>query len=453
MAVTRNCEGTTRRDCLKLGIGGLFGATLAGALQGRAEAASVDAQTVHTPKSGKATNCILIWMDGGPTHFETFDPKPEAPSEYRGELGAIKTKVPGVVFSENMKNLAANLDKFAMIRSIKHNQGNHGAGNHYMMTGAPPRIPVGCGAFVSFHPSMGSVTAYELGKDNGLPPYFSMPNMSRSGGPNFLGAKYAPFVVKDDPNKDNFRVRDVALPRELTEDRFHKRTDLRQLVDKMKRFEEQVAGDPVLGLDEYYRQGHSLITSPEAQKAFDISQETDEVRDRYVRNGFGQRCLLARRLVEAGVPFVTIYDGGWDHHDSIFKRCNDRLPEWDQSVWTLISDLEERGLLDSTLVIAMGEFGRTPKISIIPGRTSAGRDHWANAMSVLMAGGGTPGGTVVGATDRKGFSAVERVLSPENLVSTIYTKLGINPDKVLYTPQGRPSHLVSDPTVIDELMG
>ncbi|QDU79782.1 hypothetical protein Pla110_14960 [Polystyrenella longa] len=448
MAVTRNCEGTTRRDCLKLGIGGLLGGTLTGALQSRAEASPSG-----TAPSGKATNCILIWMDGGPTHFETFDPKPEAPSEYRGDLSAIDTAIPGVQFSENMRNLAQNLDKFSMIRSIRHNQGNHGAGNHYMTTGAPPRIPVGCGAFVSFHPSMGSVAAYELGKDNGLPPYFSMPSMARSGGPNFLGAKYAPFVVGDDPNKDNFRVRDVAIPRELTDDRFHKRTDLRRLVDKMKRFENQVAGDPILGLDEYYKQGYSLVTSPEAQKAFDISKESDEVRDRYVRNGFGQRCLLSRRLVEAGVPFVTVYDGGWDHHSNIFDACNKRLPQWDQTVWTLISDLEERGLLDSTLVIAMGEFGRTPKISTLAGQTTPGRDHWANAMSVLMAGGGTPGGQVVGATDRKGFSAVERVLSPENLVSTIYSKLGIDPDKMYYTPQGRPAHLVSDSTVIDELMG
>lgn len=446
MALNRNCDGTTRRDALKLGIGGLFGGTLAGALRTRAEASESHIEA-------KATSCILIWMDGGPTHFETFDPKPEAPSEYRGEFNAIQTAVSGVNFSEHMTNLASNLDKFAMIRSIKHNQGNHGAGNHYMMTGAPPRIPVGCGAFVSFHPSMGSVAAYELGKENGLPPYFSMPRMSRSGGPNFLGAKFAPFVVADDPNKDNFRVRDVALPKELTEGRFNHRRDLRGLIDKMQRIEEKAAADPVVGLDEYYRQGYSLVTSTQAQEAFDISRESDEMRDRYVRDGFGQRCLLARRLVEGGVPFVTVYDGGWDDHANLFPDLKKRLPRWDQTVNTLINDLDERGMLESTLVIAMGEFGRTPKISTLPTAKLPGRDHWANAMSVLMAGGGTPGGTVVGATDKNGFSAVERVLSPENLVSTIYTKLGINPDKVLYTPQGRPSHLVSDPTVITELMG
>jgi len=400
----------------------------------------------------KANRCILIWMDGGPTHFETFDPKPDAPLEYRGEFSDIETTVPGVAYSEHMVKLAASFDDYAMIRSIRHDQGNHGAGNHYMTTGAPPRIPVGCGAFVSFHPSMGSVVAKELGKDNGLPPYFSMPQMARSGGPSFLGAKYAPFVVADDPNQEKFKVRDVALPRDLTDLRFSSRTDLRAKIDRMVRINDEAAADPLLGFDEYFQQGHNLVTSPDAQKAFDIEQESPEIRDRYGRNGFGQRCLLARRLVEAGVPFVTVYDGGWDHHSNIFGALRKRLPDWDNSVATLIQDLKERGLLETTLVIALGEFGRTPKLSTLAGQSTAGRDHWANAMSVLMAGGGTPGGTVVGATDRKGFSAVDRVLSPENFVSTVYHKLGIDPGKIVYTPEGRPTHLVSDATPISELI-
>jgi hypothetical protein len=278
-----------------------------------------------------------------------------------------------------------------------------------------------------------------------------MPEMSRSGGPNFLGARYAPFVVGDDPSKDSFRVRDVSLPKGLTGDRFSRRTDLRQVVDRMQRLNDEAAADPVTGLDEYFRQGYNLVTSPEAQKAFDISNERDEVREAYVRDGFGQRVLLARRLVEAGVPFVTVYDGGWDDHSEIFIKNRKRLPRWDQTVATLISDLRERGLLDSTLVVALGEFGRTPKISQLADRKTPGRDHWANAMSVLMAGGGTPGGMCVGATDSKGYSAVDRVLSPESFVSTVYTKLGIDPNAILYTPQGRPTHLVSDPTPIEEL--
>ena len=445
--IRRKCDGTSRRDCLKFGLGALLGTGLVDGLRLQAEASTSGAGPKATAK-----RCILIWMDGGPTHFETFDPKPEAPAEFRGEFTHTKTSVPGVLYSEHMTKLAATLDDYAMIRSIRHNQGNHGAGNHYMMTGAPPRIPVGCGAYVSFHPSLGSVAAKELGNSDGLPPYFSLPRMSRSGGPNFLGAKYAPFVVSDDPNRNSFRVRDVALPKQLSESRFDQRTDIRANIDTMLRMNDEAAGDPVAAFDEYFEQGYNLVTSPEAQKAFDIEQESDETRDRYGRNSFGQRCLLARRLVDAGVPFVTVYDGGWDHHRDLFNALRKRLPSWDNSVATLIQDLKERGMLESTLVVALGEFGRTPKISTLSGEKTPGRDHWANAMSVLMAGGGTPGGTVVGATDRKGFSAVDRVLSPENFVSTIYHKLGIDPGKILYTPQGRPTHLVSDPTPIQELI-
>ncbi len=447
MNIGRRCDGITRRDSLQLGLGALLGTGLVDGLRAVGETRPEGSGPVAT-----AQRCILIWMDGGPTHFETFDPKPDAPLEFRGEFSAIDTAVSGVQFSEHMVKLAASLNDFAMIRSIRHDQGNHGAGNHYMMTGAPPRIPVGCGAFVSFHPSLGSVAAKELGRDNGLPPYFSMPEMSRSGGPSFLGAKYAPFVVDDDPNREKFKVRDVALPRDLSDARFGSRTELRARVDRMIRLNDEAAADPVAAFDEYFQQGYSLVTSPEAQKAFDIDQESDETRERYGRNGFGQRCLLARRLVDAGVPFVTVYDGGWDHHSDLFGALRKRLPDWDNTVATLIQDLKERGMLESTLVVALGEFGRTPKLSVLSGQDKAGRDHWANAMSLLMAGGGTPGGTVVGATDRKGFSAVDRVLSPENFVSTIYHKLGIDPGKILYAPQGRPTHLVSDPTPIAELI-
>lgn len=439
-----NCEGVTRRNCLKLGLGTFLGGGLANSLRVRAKAAASDSGGLRA----RAKSCILVWLDGGPTHYETFDPKPLAPAEIRGEFAAISTKLPGVQFSKHLQRLAGIADKYAVIRSIRHNQGNHGAGNHYMMTGAPPRIPVGCGAFVSFHPSLGSVTAYERGNDDGLPAYFSMPRMSRSGGPNFLGAKYAPFVVSDNPNSANFRVRDVALPESLSEARFQSRREIRRFVDRMVRIEDEAAGDPVPSLDEYYRQGFDLVTSTEAQKAFDIHSEPDEVRDKYGRNSFGQRALLARRLVEAGVPFITLYEGGWDHHRDIFKSLNRRLPSFDVTVAALIEDLEERGLLESTLVVVLGEFGRTPKIN-----SRGGRDHWSNAMSVLMAGGGTPGGVIVGATDKRGYSAVERVLSPENFASTVYYKLGIDPNKILYTPQGRPTHLVSDPTPIDELLG
>lgn len=441
MSSHRNCQGITRRDTLQLGLAGLVAGGFSGAL--RAAAA-----TEQSKIRRQATACILIWMDGGPSHYETFDPKPEAPSEFRGEFATVETRIAGIHYSQHMQRLAKIADKTAVIRSIRHDQGNHGAGNHYMMTGAPPRIPVGCGAFVSFHPSMGSAVARECPAPPGLPGYFSMPEMSRSGGPNFLGAQYAPFVVSDDPNSANFRIRDVAIPRGLAEGRFFGRKDLRQKVDRLQRISDEAAADPVRDVDKFYHQGYELVTSKDAQRAFDIHQESENVRARYGRNGFGQRALLARRLVEAGVPFITLYDGGWDHHTKLFDSYNKRMPAWDATVATLIEDLADRGLLDTTLVVALGEFGRTPQIN-----KDAGRDHWANAMSVLFAGGGTPGGQVVGATDNKGFSAIERVLSPENFVSTIYTKLGMDPDKIYYSQEGRPIHLVSDPAPIQELMG
>lgn len=438
-----NCQGVTRRHCLQFGLTAALGAGFSDLMRLKSIAGESNSK-----KDAVAKSCILVWLDGGPTHYETFDPKPLAPTEIRGEFFPIETKLPGVHFSEHMTQLAGMADKLSIIRSIRHNQGNHGAGNHYMMTGAPPRIPVGCGAFVSFHPSLGSVTAHERGHKNGLPAYFSIPSMSRSGGPNFLGAQYAPFVVPDNPNSSNFRVRDVALPRGLETERFDHRKDLRGLVDQLPRIENKASGDPALALDEYYTQSYDLISSPAAQKAFDINQEEGAVRDRYGRTPFGQRALLARRLVEAGVPFITLYEGGWDHHRDLFNTCKKRLPEVDNTVATLISDLDERGLLDETLVIVLGEFGRTPQIN-----KDAGRDHWSNAMSVLMAGAQIPGGTIVGATDRQGYSAVDRVLSPENFASTVYLKLGIDPGQILYTPLGRPTHLVSDPTPIAELMG
>ncbi len=441
MGTHTNCLGFTRRDCLRLGLSGLVAGGLAGALR-----AKDNAEVAPLRRSAKA--CILIWMDGGPSHYETFDPKPHAPVEIRGQFDTIATKIPGVHFSQHMQRLAACADKFAVIRSIRHDQGNHGAGNHYMMTGAPPRIPVGCGAFVSFHPSLGSAVARELGAPPGIPPYFSLPSMTRSGGPNFLGAQYAPFVVADDPNSDSFRIRDVAIPRGLQENRFLGRKDLRAAVDRLPRITDDAAADPVRDVDKFYEQSYQLVTSKEAQQAFEIQREPDEVRSRYGRNGFGQRALLARRLVEAGVPFITLSDGGWDHHTDLFNAYNKRMPSWDATVATLIEDLAERDLLETTMVIALGEFGRTPQIN-----KDAGRDHWANAMSVLFAGGGTPGGQVIGSTDAKGYAAVDRVLSPENFVSTIYSKLGMNPDKMYYTHEGRPVHLVSDATCISELMG
>jgi hypothetical protein len=424
-------------------LGTFMGGGLANALQLRAVAG-----TAAKP----ATSCILFWLDGGPSHLETFDPKPNAPTEIRGEFQAIQTKVPGMFFSENMTRLAAIADKLSIIRSVKHNQNNHGAGNHYMTTGSPTRIPVSCGAFVSFHPSMGSVVSSQRGAENGLPPYFSLPSATRSGGPNFLGARHAPFVVGDDPNQKSFRVRDVTTPQGLDEQRALRRRKTRDDLDSLLRFQDRATADPVLGADENYQQALSLVTSATAQRAFEIQQEPEKVRDAYGRNALGQRALLSRRLVEAGVPFVTINSGGWDHHSNIFSAFKKQGRELESVVATLIEDLDERGMLDTTLVLVMGEFGRTPKISTLPSASTPGRDHWSSGISILAAGCGTPPGQVIGATDKNGYSAIENVYGPENLVSSVYLKLGIDPNTILYNRVGRPTHLVSDARPIKELM-
>ena len=443
MSVYSNCEGISRRDSLSLGLGALLGGGFVGALRAR--------QNPGQP-STPPTSCILFWLDGGPSHIETFDPKPDAPAEIRGEFKPIATRVPGMFFSENMTRLAAISNKLTIVRSVRHDQNNHGAGNHYMMTGAPTRIPVSCGAFVSFHPSMGSVTSAERGAPGGLPAYFSIPSMTRSGGPNFLGSRHAPFVVSDDPNQSVFSVRDVTIPRELNDSRVTGRRELRTRLDQLMRFQERAAGDPVRGMDENYTQAVSLMRSAVAQRAFEVHREPDRVRDAFGRNSLGQRALLARRLVEAGVPFVTINDGGWDHHSNIFPAFKKQGQALESVVATLIEDLDQRGMLDTTLVLVMGEFGRTPKISTLPGSTTPGRDHWSSAISILVAGCGTPRGQVVGATDRNGYAAVEKIYGPENLVASVYTKLGIDPNKILYGANGRPAHIVSDPRNIAELM-
>lgn len=432
-----------RRDFLKLGLtaaGGGMGFT--DLLRARAMAAQAPQPSIARP-----VNCILVWLDGGPSHYEMFDPKPDAPSEIRGQFGTIRTSVPGVHFSECVPHLAKAADKFSVVRSITHKDPNHGGGNHYMMTGAPTPVPVGCGAFVTFHPSFGSVVSYKRGVKNGLPAYMSMPSITRSGGPNFLGAEHAPFVAGGDPNAKGFKVRDVVLPSEITDARGLARRDLRHSLDRMKRLNDAVAEDPAVSFDTFYGQAVDLIASKPAQEAFDISLEDDKTRDLYGRNDLGQRMLLARRLVEVGVPFVTVNYGGWDHHRDLFKTCKGEfMQKFDQGMAGLITDLDRRGLLESTLIVALGEFGRTPKIN-----KDSGRDHWPGAMNILFAGAGVPRGGIVGATDPKGYYASDNIYSPEDFAVTLYNKLGIDPHQVLNTGSGRPVQLINGGRPIREL--
>ncbi|MBL9176944.1 MAG: DUF1501 domain-containing protein [Verrucomicrobiaceae bacterium] len=438
--ITHNCAGHQRRDFLKLGLaaaGGGLGFT--DLLRAKALAAPAP-----QPSTGRPVNCILVWLDGGPSHYEMFDPKPDAPSDIRGQFKPIKTSVPGVHFSECVPNLAKVADKFTVLRSLTHKDPNHGGGNHYMMTGSPTPVPVGCGAFVTFHPSFGSVVSYTRGTQNGLPGYMTMPGITRSGGPNFLGAEHAPFVCGGNPNDKGFKVRDVVLPPDA---RGLSRRDLRASLDRMKRINNALAEDPAVSFDTFYGKAVELITSKPAQEAFDINLEDEKTRDLYGRNDLGQRLLLARRLVGVGVPFVTVNYGGWDHHRDLFKTCKGEfMQKFDQGMAALITDLDRCGLLESTLVVALGEFGRTPKIN-----KDSGRDHWPGAMNILFAGAGVPRGGIVGATDPKGYYASDSIYSPEDFACTLYTKLGIDPHRILHTNTGRPLQLINGGSPIREL--
>lgn len=439
-----NCVGLGRRDFIQLGLRGAFGLGMCDLLRLQAKAGGAS----PAPSAKRQDiNCILVWMDGGPSHYESFDPKPDAPSEIRGEFKPIATKIPGIQFSECVPKLAGVADKCTILRSITHKDPNHGGGNHFMMTGAPTPVPVACGAFVTFHPSYGSTVSYHRGVRSGLPAYMALPQVSRSGGPNFLGGQHAPFVIGGNPDSKGFQVRDVVLPSEISESRGDNRQALRKSLDRLVRIADKAAEDPTVTFDKYYEQGIDMVASPRAQAAFDISKEPEKLREKYGRNDFAQRLLLARRLVEVGVSFVTVYYGGWDHHEGIFKTLKgDFMKKFDQGLAALIEDLDERGLMENTMVIALGEFGRTPKVN-----ERGGRDHWPHAMSILTAGAGIPRGQIIGATDVKGYNASEKVYSPQDFAASLYTKMGINPQEVLYTNTGRPVQLVNGGKPIKEL--
>src|SRR5215207_1893977 len=317
MAVHRNCAGMLRRDFLQIGLHGALGLGLCDLLRLKSHAAKT---APGLSAAGRNVNCIMIWLDGGPSHYESFDPKPDAPVEIRGQFKAIPTPVPGVHFSECVPQLAKCFDKYTVVRSICHKDPNHGGGNHYMMTGAPTPVPVGCGAFVTFHPSFGSVVSHERGVRSGLPAYMAMPDNTRSGGPNFLGGQHAAFTIGGYPNSPSFEVSDVVLPKEIAEGRAKSRRELRASLDRMQRFNDRLVEDPAVVFDEFYEQGFDLVSSPKAQAAFDINKEDEKVRERYGRNDMGQRMLLARRLVEVGVSWVTINWGGWDDHTKLFEN-------------------------------------------------------------------------------------------------------------------------------------
>jgi hypothetical protein len=430
------CPGSplNRREFLRVGVLSGLGLTLGDYF--RLQTAWGD-PAVADPAS-KADSVIFIFMAGGMSHIETFDPKPYAPLEYRGEIGGVETNT-GDMFGGQFGNLAKVADKMTVIRSMTHGEAAHERGTHNMLTGYRPSPAV-------TYPSIGAVIAHEYGPRNDLPGYITIPNANDPFlGPGYLSAAYGPFSVGGEPQADGFQVKDLSLPSGVDADRMERRKTLLSAVDH--HFSELEAGDLLSAMDSYYQRAYALISSQAAREAFNIAAEPDEIRNEYGRHNFGQRLLLSRRLVEAGARFVTVLDGGWDHHDKIRDAMRNQLPSVDQGLATLIRDLDRRGLLQRTLVVMVTEFGRTAKIN-----QTGGRDHWPKVFSVALAGGGVKGGTIYGQSDPRGAEPARDPVSPEDLATTIYNQLGINAERELMSPGNRPLEIVKDGSVLYDIL-
>ena len=432
------CPGNplNRRGFLTVGAVGGLGLTLPTFFQLQQAQAE---QKFYESKEGKAKSVIYIFMPGGMAHQETFDPKPYAPVEYRGPFGSIDTNIAGVRVNENLPQIAKIADKITICRSMTHGEAAHERGTHNMFTGYRPSPALA-------YPSFGSVVSHEFGPRADLPPYVCIPNVPNIyAGTGYLSSSYSGFSLGDDPTRNNFKVRDLERPGDVNDARFSKRRKLLDIVND--HFRKVEGSDELDAVDSNYQRAYALISSPKAREAFDIGKEKPEVRDEYGRNQAGARMLLARRLVEAGVRFVTLTYGSWDLHQNIAAGFKRQVPMFDQAFAALIRDLDRRNLLDSTLVCVASEFGRTPKIN-----ATAGRDHWPKVFSIVMAGGGIKRGTVYGSSDATASEPQDDPLTVEDWATTMYQCLGITADKELMAPGGRPVEIVNGGQVIRELL-
>jgi hypothetical protein len=384
-----------------------------------------------------AKNIIHIYLPGGISHQESFDPKPYAPSEYRGPLGTVQTNVDGILLGEHFQNTAKITDKIAIIRSMTHGEAAHERGTHNMFTGYRPSPALK-------YPSIGSIISHELGGQNNLPAYVSVPNQANEfAGTGYLSNKYGPFSVGSDPADAAFKVQDLNSPVELS--RFDRRKNLLETINTP--FESSIEDDGVASMEEFYNQAYGLIGSQSAKDAFDLSKEDAKIKELYGNTQAGQRFLLSRRLIEGGVRMVSVTYGGWDHHDNIKAGYETQAPILDKAFAALISDLESRGLLETTLVVISSEFGRTPKIN-----NTNGRDHWPRVFSTVMAGGGIKGGQIYGSSDALGAEVDENPVSPADLAMTMYHTMGINGSKELIAPGPRPIEIVDGGKILTSLL-
>jgi len=430
------CNGVSRRSFVRLGALSVLGLTLPDLLKLESERAMA-----ATAPAVKAKNVLLIYLGGGLTHHDTFDPKPQAPQEIRGKYGVIPTGISGVRFSDKMPELAKCTDLFALCRSQVTGSDHHETAAQWVLTGNYGVMQGGD------YPSIGSIVTHELPALNTLPPYVAVPkNHSFTwelGKAAWLGERYESFK-SGNPGDANWKVPDLSLLPDVNADRLNRRQSMLKAIDNLARKVE--GSDQLSSMDTFYQRASQMILSSEARTAFDLSKEPDSVRDRYGRDFWGAQALLSRRLIEGGVRFVLMCQGGWDHHSNIFPSCDNSLPRLDKSVATLLRDMSERGLLKDTLVAMYGEFGRTSKIN-----KDNGRDHWGNAGVMLFAGAGVRGGQVIGTTDERGEYVTERPIRPPEIAATIYSALGIDYSRVLYTPQSRPVPILPECEPIKEL--
>ncbi|MDE2125567.1 MAG: DUF1501 domain-containing protein [Armatimonadetes bacterium] len=429
-----DCDGVSRRDFLRVGAISAFGLTLPAVLQAGASAAP------GPGKSARDTACILLWMGGGPSHMDTFDPKPDAPVQYRGAFGAINTNVKGIQITEHLPKLAQQADKFSILRSVTSNDGNHETATEYLLSGYPfsPAID---------YPAYGSVIAREKGSQQDLPPYVLFGGLPfNHGGAGYIGGQYNPFMINGDPANKYFKVENITPPSGVDQARMDRRHSLAMALDDWQRNKE-TAAPAVRTMDVFDEKAYALITSPAAKKAFNLQAESPDLRAKYGHTQFGQSCLLARRLVESGVRCVTVNYGGWDTHQNNFESLkNGLLPTLDMGYSALLQDLHDRGMLDSTVVLWMGEFGRTPQVN-----GAAGRDHWPGVLSVCLGGGGARTGQVVGASSKLGETPDVRPIRVEDVAATIYKLMGVDFQKQYMSPQQRPIAINYGGTPISEL--
>ncbi len=442
----RTCDGVNRRDVVRAGVLGPMGLGLAELFAARDASAKSPGGTVPPAER----NCIFIFLAGGPSQYETFDLKPNAAAEIRGEFKPIPSSISGLDVAEHLPKLAKSAHRMSIIRSLTHTNAGHGGGAHYMCTGKHP-TPLFKETTTrpnNEHPFPGAVVTRERGARKGIPPFVSLPMLLTYGGPAFLGPEYMPFVIESDPASPGFSVRDLAAAPGVGESRAAARRTLRGVFEEENKAALKKASSRVEALNTFYQKAFDLVTSPAARSAFDIHRESTAVRDSYGRHTFGQSLLMGRRLIEAGCRFVSIDHGGWDNHTTIFQTLkDDLLPQVDSGLTSLLKDLDERGMLDSTMVVVMGEFGRTSRVN-----KDAGRDHWPQSQSVVITGGGIKRGQVIGSTDASGEYPVERPVSPEELMATIYTALGVDYQQIVYTPLGRPVPIVADASPVQELL-